>query len=86
MQLNVDQPGFHRLVLEDLVVSGEREVGRAHVTALADGQVTRFEVASFIRVEDGLIRQMTEVWTDVADHPTRVAPGSDESALTVRSA
>lgn len=69
VRLNAEYPGFDHLVLEDVVASGSRAVGRCHVTAHADGGLTHFEVATFISERDGLVAQMTEVWTDVAQTP-----------------
>lgn len=69
VRLNAEYPGFDHLSLEELVGSEDRAAGRCHVTAYVDGQLTHFEVATFIAVRDGLIREMTEVWTDVAQTP-----------------
>lgn len=69
VRLNAEYPGFDRLVLEDLVGSDARAAARCHVTAHVDGQLAHFEVATFIAVRDGLISEMTEVWTDVAQSP-----------------
>ncbi|MDF1606503.1 nuclear transport factor 2 family protein [Nocardioides sp. YIM 152315] len=69
VRLNAEYPGFDHLVLEDLVGSATRAVGRCHVTAHVDGQLTHFEVATFITVRDARISEMTEVWTDVAQTP-----------------
>ena len=66
VRLNAEYPGFDHLVLEDLVGSETRAVGRCHVTGHVDNQLAHFEVATFITVRDGLISEMTEVWTDVA--------------------
>ncbi|MGO4595807.1 nuclear transport factor 2 family protein [Leifsonia sp. 2TAF2] len=65
VRLNAEYPGFQRFVLEDSVGRAERAAGRAHVTADVDGQLQHFEVATFITVRDGLIAEMTEVWTGV---------------------
>ena len=70
VRLNADYPGFQRFVLEDLVASGSRAVGRAHVTATGpDGEELVFAVASFVTTESGLVRDLTEVWTDVGQPP-----------------
>ena len=66
VRLNVGYPGFERFVLQDLVGDGDRAVGRAHVTATMDGVRQHFEVASFLTSRDGLIIELVEVWTDIA--------------------
>ncbi len=65
VRLNADYPCFQNFRLEDCVADQERDAGRAHVTGMADGVQQHFEVATFITVRDGLIADMTEVWTDV---------------------
>jgi hypothetical protein len=76
VRLNARYPGFDRLVLKDLVASGTRAVGRCHVTGHVDGRLAHFEVATFVTSRDGLISEMTEVWTDVAQTPPEGArPG-----------
>lgn len=65
VRLNAEYPGFESLRVEDLVAAGERGVARCHVTGRLDGTVERFAVASFITVRDGLIGELTEVWTDL---------------------
>jgi hypothetical protein len=70
VQLNAEYPGFDRLVLHDLVGSGNRAAARCHVTGYAgSGDLAHFEVATFITARDGQITEMTEVWTDVAQAP-----------------
>lgn len=65
VRLNADYPGFQHFVLEDCISDGNRAAGRAHVTGEGDGKVQHFEVATFITVREGVIGDMTEVWTDV---------------------
>ena len=65
VRLNAEYPGFQNLRLEDCVAEGDRAAGRAHVTGMSDGGLQHFEVATFITVRNGLIAEMTEVWTDV---------------------
>ncbi|KNX38648.1 hypothetical protein VV01_18275 [Luteipulveratus halotolerans] len=77
VQLNADYPGFERLTLEDCVGSGDRAVGRCHVTGRVDGEAQEFEVASFVTVKDGLIVELTEVWADVDATPP---PGTRPTA------
>ena len=70
IRVNAEYPGFDRMVLEDLVASGDRAVARCHVTGtVEDGALGHFEVATFVTAHDGLISSMTEVWTDVAQVP-----------------
>ncbi len=69
VRLNAEYPGFDRMSLEDLVGSDTRAVGRCHVTGYVDERLTHYEVATFITTADGLITQMTEVWTDVSQTP-----------------
>lgn len=67
VRLNAEYPGFQHFVLEDCVSDGDRAAGRAHVTGESDGHVHHFEVATFITLREGVIGDMTEVWTDVAE-------------------
>jgi hypothetical protein len=73
VRLNAEYPGFEHLLLEDLVCCESRAVGRCHVTAGTSGEVAHFQVASFVTVRDGLISELTEVWTDVAQTPVEGA-------------
>lgn len=71
IRLNADYPGFDRLRVRELTGADSTAACRAQVTGFdSDGKLNRFECATFVRLEDGLIVEMTEVWTDV-DH---VAP------------
>lgn len=73
--VNAQYPGFQHFVLEECVADGNRAAGRAHVTGISQGRLQHFEVASFIAVRDGLIADMTEVWTDVDEvAPTGTRP------------
>lgn len=71
IRFNAEYPGFQDLVVEDLVGAGDRAVSRCRVTGEVEGRLQHFEVASFVRVVDGRISELTEVWTDVdqAPHP-----------------
>ena len=69
VRLNAEYPGFDHLLLQELVASDDRAAARSHVTGYVDGQLAHFEVATFIAVRGGLICEMTEVWTDVAQTP-----------------
>lgn len=74
--VNADYPGFEHLVVEDLVGAGDRAVARCHVTGLVEGTLGHFEVATFITAANGLVTEMTEVWTDVAQTaPEGTRPG-----------
>ena len=65
VRLNAEYPGFDHLVLQDCVGTGTRAAGRSHVTGFSGERLQHFEVATFITLRDGLIAEMTEVWTDV---------------------
>ncbi len=65
VRLNAEYPGFQHFLLEDCVGEESRAAGRAHVTGESEGRLQHFEVATFITLRDGLIGDMTEVWTDV---------------------
>ncbi len=69
VRLNAEYPGFGRLELLDLVASADRAVGRCHVTGGSESTDQEYEVASFITERDGLIAELTEVWTDVGEAP-----------------
>ncbi len=58
---NSDYPGHWRFRWEDVVVAGDRGVGRARVSD--DQQV--FHVASFVTIDaEGLVSELVEVWTE----------------------
>jgi hypothetical protein len=65
VRLNAEYPGFDHLVLADCIGTEDRAAGRSHVTGYSDGKLQHFEVATFITLREGLIADMTEVWTDV---------------------
>ena len=65
VRLNAEYPGFDRLALEDCIGTQDRAAGRSHVTGYSGGDLQHFEVATFITLREGLIADMTEVWTDV---------------------
>lgn len=65
VRLNAEYPGFQRFVLEDCLSQGDRAAGRAHVTGESGGQVQHFAVATFITALEGVIGEMTEVWTSI---------------------
>jgi len=69
VRLNADYPGFERLELLDVVAAGDRAVGRARVVGGSQDSTEEFQVASFITERDGLIAELTEVWTDVGAEP-----------------
>ena len=67
MRLDAEYPVVVRFEVEDLVVDGSRGVARSRSR---NDDVTYY-VASFVEVEDGLVRDLVEVWTDdVAPPPT----------------
>jgi hypothetical protein len=67
VRLNAEYPGFDHLLLEDCVATQTRAAGRSHVTGYAGEKLEHFEVATFITVKDGLIAEMTEVWTATSE-------------------
>ena len=69
VRLNAEYPGFQHLDLLDVVASGDRAVGRARIVGGPDSATQEFQVASFITERDGLIAELTEVWTDVGAEP-----------------
>ncbi len=70
VRLNADYPGFQRMLVDDLVVDGDRGVLRATVVGTdAAGDDLVFAVASFATVRDGLIVELVEVWADVGQEP-----------------
>lgn len=70
VRLNAEYPGFEHLAVKDIVSSGNRAVARCHVTGREGGHLAEFEVATFISSKNGLVADMTEVWTDVAGTPS----------------
>lgn len=69
VRLNAEYPGFQRLEILDAVASGDRAVARALIVGGPDSADQEFQVASFITERDGLIAELTEVWTDVGQTP-----------------
>ncbi|MBS1905398.1 MAG: nuclear transport factor 2 family protein [Actinobacteria bacterium] len=65
IRFNAGYPGFERLVVEDLVGEDDASACRSHVTSRADEGVLNFACASFARLRDGVIVELTEVWTDM---------------------
>lgn len=63
---NADYPGFDRLRVEQSVGGSGEAACRSHVTGHGQHGLEHFECASFARMRDGLIVELTEVWTDVA--------------------
>jgi hypothetical protein len=60
VRFNADYPGEWRFAVEDAIAGDGRAVVRARVF----DQETTFHVAVFLTLEGGLIREVTEVWTD----------------------
>jgi ketosteroid isomerase-like protein len=66
VRVNADYPGFQGFHVEELVSDGDRAVLRAKVTGTGSGGEEQvFAVATFATVRDGLLAELTEVWTDV---------------------
>ncbi|MGY1552775.1 nuclear transport factor 2 family protein [Microbacterium sp. A588] len=76
IRVNRDYPGFAHLKVEELVASPTEAACRSRVTGRDDAGIQHFECASFARMRDGLIVQLTEVWTDVEQTaPAGTRPG-----------
>lgn len=63
--LNAEYPGFDRLVVQEILGHASAAACRSHVTGINEGRMIHFECATFVRVHEGQITEMTEVWTDV---------------------
>ncbi|MEV8250757.1 nuclear transport factor 2 family protein [Microbacterium sp. NPDC076768] len=69
VRFNAEYPDFDRLVVQEFV-GGETEAAcRSHVTGRTSTGTAHFQCASFVRVKDGQILHLTEVWTDVNQSP-----------------
>jgi len=66
IRLNAEYPGFEHLRLEEIVGDPDHAACRSQVTGRGPEGLEHFECATFVRVKDGLIGQMTEVWTSVS--------------------
>ena len=76
IRLNAEYPGFEHLRVEEIVGDADHAACRSHVTGRGNDGLDHFECATFIRVRDGLIGRMNEVWTDVAQTaPAGTRPG-----------
>jgi len=83
IRFNRDYPGFESLKIEDFVAGPAEAACRSHVTGRSDSGPEHFECASFVSIRDGLIVQLTEVWTDVeqkAPPGTRPQPDIDTAS------
>lgn len=70
VRLNREYPGSWSLVLQDALADGDRAAGWARVS---DG-VETYHVAMFLRVRDGAVQELVEVWADPAVPPTDRRP------------
>lgn len=78
IRLNAEYPGFDRLRVEQLVGDAEAAAARSHITGHGDHGLMHFECATFVVMQDGQIREMTEVWTDVDQQPPAgTRPGTE---------
>ncbi len=84
IRLNAEYPGFDRLRVEEIVGGDGTAACRSHVTSRGEDGIAHFACATFVRLEDGLIREMTEVWTDVAQ-PAPPGTRPDTAALRLAS-
>lgn len=62
---NAGYPGFDHLVIEELIGGGDAAACRSHVTGFSGAGLQHFGCASFAQMRDGLIHELTEVWTDI---------------------
>ncbi|MBN9612648.1 MAG: nuclear transport factor 2 family protein [Actinobacteria bacterium] len=65
IRFNAEYPGFDRLRIEQLVAGDGAAACRSHVTGRGESGLLHFGCASFAQMRDGLILQLTEVWTDI---------------------
>ena len=65
VRFNAEYPGFDHLELQECVGTADRAAARSHVTGYTNEKLQHFEVATFITLRQGLIAEMTEVWTEV---------------------
>ena len=65
IQFNAGYPDFDRLKVEEFVAAESEAACRSHVTSRGSSGTQHFACASFARMADGQIIQLTEVWTDV---------------------
>lgn len=83
IRFNREYPGFEHLTIEDFVAEATEAACRSHVTGRGDAGLQHFECASFARMRDGLIVQLTEVWTDVEQQaPPGTRPAPQTQAVT----
>ena len=81
IRFNADYPDFDRLRVEELVAGETRAACRSHVTSRGGTGMLHFACASFAQMADGLILQLTEVWTDLGQQP----PHEDRAVRSVES-
>ncbi|MBK0420569.1 nuclear transport factor 2 family protein [Leucobacter sp. CSA2] len=65
IQFNAGYPDFDRLEIQELVAAESEAVCRSHVTCRSESGLLHFACASFARMADGQIVQLTEVWADI---------------------
>ncbi|WP_404436903.1 nuclear transport factor 2 family protein [Microbacterium aerolatum] len=65
IRFNRDYPGFEQLTIEEIVAGPAEAACRSHIIGRDASGAQHFECASFARMQDGVIVQLTEVWTDV---------------------
>jgi hypothetical protein len=69
IRINANYPGFDHLVVEQLLGDELVAACRSHVTTRHDSGTEHFACATFVTMQDGLIQDMTEVWTDISQEP-----------------
>ena len=83
IRFNREYPGFEHLTIEDFVAQATEAACRSHVTGRGEDGIEHFECASFAQMQNGLIVQLTEVWTDVDQQaPPGTRPDPQQPAAT----
>lgn len=65
IRFNRDYPGFEQLTIEEMVAGPTEAACRSHIIGRDASGAQHFECGSFAQMKDGVIVQLTEVWTDV---------------------
>lgn len=81
IRFNAEYPNFDRLSVEELVATETEAACRSHVTGRSDAGLEHFACASFVRMADGRIVRLTEVWTDLGQEaPQSTRPSAADQA------
>lgn len=79
IRLNADYPGFDRLHVLQVLGDDVQAACRSHVTGEGDSGLEHFACATFVSMRDGLIVEMTEVWSSASQE---APPGTRPAAMT----